>query len=227
MSTDTTRERVLSLVASTGPITAAALALTLNVTPAAIRRHLTVLFEDGFIAEQDKPGPLDRGRGRPAKAYVATPDGQRALASAYSDVAVDAVQFMRATGALPDFVAKHQADLEQSLGAAVDHSAPIGERVHALAAALGDKGYATSVRPGHGGYTVQLCQGHCPVQSIAEAAPEWCEAETRAFSNVLGVHVQRLSTLARGAHVCTTTIPLAGSLPANSTMLASSQEGPR
>src|SRR5688572_19091142 len=109
MTTDTTRERVLSLVASTGPITAAALALTLNVTPAAIRRHLTALFEHGFIAEQDKPGPLDRGRGRPAKAYIATPDGQRALASAYSDVAVDAVQFMRATGALPEFVAKHQA----------------------------------------------------------------------------------------------------------------------
>ena len=69
-------------------------------------------------------------------------------------------------------------------------------------------GYATSVRPGPGGYTLQLCQGHCPVQEIAQATPEWCEEETKAFSRVLGVHVQRLSTLAQGAHVCTTTIPL-------------------
>lgn len=224
MATDTTRERVLSLVASAGPITAASLASTLNITPAAIRRHLTALYDEGFIAEHELPGSFERGRGRPAKSYVATPDGQRALTNAYSDVAVDAVHFMRDTGALPEFVAKHQADLERSLGAVVNPNAEVGERVHALATALGEKGYATSVRPGHGGYTVQLCQGHCPVQSIAEAAPEWCEAETRAISTVLGVHVQRLSTLARGAHVCTTTIPL--SSPMTSTpMLASTQEG--
>ena len=82
-------------------------------------------------------------------------------------------------------------------------------RVQALSDALGKRGYATSVRPGPGGYTVQLCQGHCPVQSIAQSAPEWCEAEARTFSRILDVHVQRLSTLAAGAHVCTTTIPVA------------------
>jgi predicted ArsR family transcriptional regulator len=208
MTQDTTRERVLSLVASTGPITAADLAEGLGVTPAAIRRHLTALLDAGFIADHDKPGPLDRGRGRPAKSYVATADGQRALASAYSDVAVEAMDFLRSSGTLHDFVAQHQVRLEESLASAVNPAAPLAERVEALATVLAEQGYATSVRPGPGGYTVQLCQGHCPVQSIAEAAPEWCEAETRAFSRVLDVHVQRLSTLAGGAHVCTTTIPL-------------------
>ncbi|HEX7590184.1 MAG TPA: transcriptional regulator, partial [Demequinaceae bacterium] len=58
-------------------------------------------------------------------------------------------------------------------------------------------------------FALQLCQGHCPVQSVAEAAPEWCEEETRVLARLLGVHVQRLSTLAGGAHVCTTNIPLA------------------
>lgn len=208
MTTDTTRERVLSLVASAGPITAADLADSLGITPAAIRRHLTALFDEGLIAEHEKPGPVDRGRGRPAKPYVATKDGQRALASAYSDVAVDAVDFMRSSGALEGFVAQHEERLEEWLGAAVDPAAPLADRIEQMSDALATKGYATSVRPGPGGFTVQLCQGHCPVQSIAEAAPEWCDAETRAFSKVLDVHVQRLSTLARGAHVCTTTIPL-------------------
>lgn len=208
MTQDTTRERVLSLVASSGPITAADLAEGLGVTPAAIRRHLTALLEDGFIADHVRPGPLDRGRGRPARSYVATKEGQRALASAYSDVAVDAIAFLRSSGALDDFVAQHEARVEATLASAVDRSLPLAERVQALADVLGEQGYATSVRPGPGGITLQLCQGHCPVQSIAEAAPEWCDAETRAFSRVLDVHVQRLSTLARGAHVCTTTIPL-------------------
>ena len=37
--------------------------------------------------------------------------------------------------------------------------------------------------------------------------PELCEAETEAFSRLLGVHVQRLATLAQGDHVCTTFVP--------------------
>jgi predicted ArsR family transcriptional regulator len=55
----------------------------------------------------------------------------------------------------------------------------------------------------------QLCQGHCPVQHVASQFPQLCEAETQAFSQLLGVHVQRLATLAHGEHVCTTNIPLA------------------
>ena len=208
MSTDTTRERVLSLIITAGPINAATLAESLNLTPAAVRRHMTALFDDGLIAEHELPVVIDRGRGRPAKSYVATRDGQQALQSAYSDVARSALDFMRDRGGLEDFIGAHEERLELSLMGAVDHAAPLPERVEALSEALAEMGYATSVRPGPGGFTLQLCQGHCPVQEVAQAAPEWCDAETRAFSRVLDVHVQRLSTLAQGAHVCTTTIPL-------------------
>jgi predicted ArsR family transcriptional regulator len=70
-------------------------------------------------------------------------------------------------------------------------------------------GFAASARPvGTGGLTgVQLCQGHCPVGRVAEEFPQFCDAETEAISRLLGVHVQRLATLAGGAHVCTTFIP--------------------
>ena len=54
---------------------------------------------------------------------------------------------------------------------------------------------------------IQLCQGHCPVQHVAAEFPQFCDAETEAFSRLLGVHVQRLATLAHGDHVCTTFIP--------------------
>lgn len=208
MSADTTRDRVLSLIATAGPITAAALAEELGVTPAGVRRHLAHLSEAGHIVDHEPAGHHARGRGRPARSFVATPEGQRALTSAYRDVAVDAVEFLRGTGGLDEFVEAKAEELEQALARAIDPDAPMERKVEALAAALGERGFAASVRPGPAGITVQLCQGHCPVQSIAEKTPEWCEAETRAFSRVLDVHVQRLSTLAGGAHVCTTTIPL-------------------
>ncbi|WP_296664763.1 helix-turn-helix domain-containing protein [Demequina sp.] len=208
MSADTTRDRVLSLIATAGPITAAALARELGVTPAGVRRHLGSLLDAGHIVDHEPAGSHVRGRGRPARSYVATSEGQRALTSAYRDVAVDALASLRDAGALEAFVEGKAKELETALARAVDPAAPMERKVASLAAALGEKGYAASVRPGPGGITVQLCQGHCPVQSIAEKTPEWCEAEARAFSRVLDVHVQRLSTLAGGAHVCTTTIPL-------------------
>jgi predicted ArsR family transcriptional regulator len=212
MATDTTRERVLGLIVSAGPIAAATIAEQFELTPAAVRRHLSALTDDGLIADHDIAGPIDRGRGRPAKSFVATPEGQRALKSAYSDVAQDAMEFLKARGELAAFVAEHGVLLEKKIAGAVDKSAPVAARVGALSDALAGMGYATSVRPGPGGHTLQLCQGHCPVQEIAQATPEWCEEETKAFSRVLGVHVQRLSTLAQGAHVCTTTIPLTPAL---------------
>lgn len=205
---ETTRERVLGLIVSAGPITAAALAEQLGVTPAGIRRHLVQLDEQGYIVEHEQPGQHERGRGRPARSYVATPEGQQALSSAYATVAVAALDYLRQTDGLQDFVASQVARLEQTLAAAVDPSAPIPDRAAALAEALAAEGYAASVRPGPGGLALQLCQGHCPVQSVAEAVPEWCDAETKAISRVLDIHVQRLSTLAGGAHVCTTSIPL-------------------
>ncbi|WP_062314761.1 helix-turn-helix transcriptional regulator [Demequina rhizosphaerae] len=209
MHADTTRDRVLSLIATAGPITAAALATELGVTPAGVRRHLSSLEDSGYIVDHEPPGQHVRGRGRPARSFVATNEGQRALASAYRDVAVDAMSALRDSGGLEAFVEAKAKELEDAVSSSIDPDAPMARKVDELAAALGERGFAASVRPGPGGITVQLCQGHCPVQSIAERTPEWCEAEARAFSRILDVHVQRLSTLAGGAHVCTTTIPLA------------------
>ena len=53
----------------------------------------------------------------------------------------------------------------------------------------------------------QLCQHHCPVAHVAAEFPQLCEAETRAFERLLGTHVQRLATIARGDAVCTTHVP--------------------
>jgi hypothetical protein len=45
------------------------------------------------------------------------------------------------------------------------------------------------------------------VAHVAAEFPQLCEAETRAFQRLLGTHVQRLATIARGDAVCTTFVP--------------------
>jgi predicted ArsR family transcriptional regulator len=97
--------------------------------------------------------------------------------------------------------------VEERHGAEVRAAAAgsIVDRVGVLAGALTREGYAASATPlGTGG---QLCQHHCPVAHVAAEFPQLCEAETRAFARLLGTHVQRLATIARGDAVCTTHVP--------------------
>jgi predicted ArsR family transcriptional regulator len=135
--------------------------------------------------------------------------------SDYDDVATSALRFL-AEHAGPDavgqFARERTAQLEMRYSSQL---AAAGEdvtaRADALATALIADGFAASTRPVGAGTPlagVQLCQGHCPVQHVAAEFPQFCDAETDAFSRLLGVHVQRLATLAHGEHVCTTFIPL-------------------
>jgi predicted ArsR family transcriptional regulator len=211
----TTRQRVLQLVASAGPVATAELAAELGLTTAAIRRHLGVLESRGQIAVHERaavrPGTGPARRGRPARRYVVTREGQNSLSSTYPELASQALRFL-ADVAGPDaveaFAASRVRAIEERYAAALDAvGTDITARTERLAAALGADGYAASARPVPGRPTVQLCQGHCPVQQIAAEFPQLCEAEAQAFSRLLGVHVQRLSTLAAGGHVCTTNIP--------------------
>jgi predicted ArsR family transcriptional regulator len=75
----------------------------------------------------------------------------------------------------------------------------------ALATFLTEQGYAASIESRPLGE--QLCQHHCPIAHVAAEFPALCEAETEAFSRILGTHVQRLATIAHGDGVCTTYIP--------------------
>jgi len=54
------------------------------------------------------------------------------------------------------------------------------------------------------GHGEEICQHHCPIAHVASEFPQLCEAETAAFSAILGTHVQRLATIAHGDGVCTT-----------------------
>lgn len=209
---DTTRARVLRLVAATGPTTAPALAEQLGLTRAGVRRHLAELFDDGLIAEHEVPRSVRAGRGRPARHYVVTARGHQALPTGYAQIAAQAIGFLAEVAgaeAIEGFAEDRAARLEERYAASVEAA---GDEPAARAAVLAERlsadGYAASARPVDGTATLQLCQGNCPVQDVAAQFPQLCEAETAAFSRLLGVHVQRLATIAGGGHVCTTNIPL-------------------
>lgn len=215
-----TRERVLRRISEAGPLTATTLCEELGLTDTAIRRHIDGLLADGLIEPREIRLAGRRRRGRPARGWVVSAEGHDLLSADYDDLANQALRFLADTAgpsAITAFAAQRVAEAEERYAAEL---ASVGddprERAAALVAALTRDGYAASTRPigsddgatdGAAAVGLQICQGHCPVQHVAAEFPEFCDAETEAFSRLLGVHVQRLATLAQGDHVCTTFVP--------------------
>jgi predicted ArsR family transcriptional regulator len=212
-----TRERVARSILENGPSTAAALADRLDLTPAAVRRHLDHLAHEGAVEAREPRAGTVRGRGRPAKVFALTDAGRDRFDQQYDDLAAQALRFLAETGgdaAVREFARRRVANLESDYER-VRERKPGLTAAEAVAEALTQSGYAASVREIPIGE--QLCQQHCPVSHVAHEFPQLCEAETEVISRLLGRHVQRLATIAHGDGVCTTCIPAGTTLTTSAT----------
>jgi predicted ArsR family transcriptional regulator len=177
----------------------------LALTPAGIRRHLDLLVADGILEARDPRVGSTRGRGRPSKVFLITDEGRSQFEHSYDDLAVAALKFMAAHSGdhlVNAFAESRAEDIERK---ATTYLAKRAKKVDALATFLTEQGYAASVEKR--GTGEEICQHHCPIAHVAAQYPQLCEAETQAFSRLLGTHVQRLATIAHGDGVCTTYIP--------------------
>jgi predicted ArsR family transcriptional regulator len=159
-----------------------------------------------------------RGRGRPAAIFSVSERGREQFGQAYDLLAKDALRFMVdefGEQAVESFARQHVSTIEGRYLPLLPEGPP-EQRAYALAEALSADGYAASVTDAGG--AVQMCQHHCPIAHVAADFPELCEAETDAFARLLGTHVQRLATIARGDGVCTTHIPHASSTASDTTI---------
>lgn len=202
-----TRERVMSWIMEKGTATATDLALYLELTPAAVRRHLAALTAKGLISTRDRPNHGPRGRGRPAKVYVATDAGRAEFSQAYDTLAIEVLEHLRRIGgeeAVASFAKERFSRIEVRYRELMSATPGLSES-EALAQVLSEDGFMAALLPIHTGE--QLCQHHCPVAAVASRFPELCAAETEVFGRLLHSHVQRLATIAHGDGVCTTHIP--------------------
>ena len=210
MGEDKTRDLVARAILENGPQSAMDLAARLKLTPAGIRRHLDLLIEAGLLETREPHRALTsvRGRGRPSKVFVITDEGREKFEHSYDDLALAALRFMANLSErdlVGEFAQTRGADIERRVSKAIGGSNSNKKKVDALAGFLTAEGYAAeSKSTAHG---IELCQHHCPIAHVASEFPQVCEAETEAFSRVLGTHVQRLATIALGDGICTTFIP--------------------
>ena len=206
---DKTRDVVARSILETGPTTAVALAEKLDITPAGIRRHLDSLIAEGVLTSREPyQSSASRSRGRPSKVFLMTDEGREKFEHSYDDLAVAALKFMASKSGshlVDEFAQTRAADFERKGESIKNSNKSLLEKSKMLAKLLTKEGYsATTDKMGNG---EEICQHHCPIPHVASEFPQLCEAETAAFSKILGTHVQRLATIADGDGVCTTFVP--------------------
>ena len=200
-----TRDLVARAILESGPSTAVALAERLNLTPAGIRRHLDALVGDGILEERETHLRSARTRGRPSKVFVMSDRGREQFEHSYDDLAISALRYIASNNGehlVKGFAHQRADEMVRKAKPIVDQAR---DSITALASFLSKEGYAANTHK-HG-IGIELCQHHCPIAHVAAEFPQLCEEETKAFSQLLGTHVQRLATIGHGDGVCTTFIP--------------------
>lgn len=199
-----TRSAVLERIRRQGECSAPELAEELGCSDVAVRRHLSALEDEGFLASRT----VKQGRGRPVTRYRLTDRGRRLFPQRYAALASELLEFIAdeyGRGGLTRYLRWRLEREADQYGERVTADS-LDERLEQLAAALSDAGYDTTVDEDGDGF--RLVQHHCAIYDVAKHHPVMCAYEAATFRRVLGdgVQLSRRETLAGGSGACVCTV---------------------
>jgi len=201
------RKRVLFVLKTNGPQTAAHIAKRLVVTTMAVRQHLAVLEGEGlvdFVYERRKVGrPVRRWR-LTDKGYDRFPDRHAELVITVLQ-AVDDVFGENGFERLAQALTRQQTDTYRARMPPAE--APLEERVACLARIRQEEGYMAESRLRLDG-VVELVENHCSVGKAARLCSKLCGSELSLFQAALGeqVRIERVEHILSGDPRCTFSI---------------------
>ncbi len=197
------RERVLFLLKTKGPQTAARMAKRLGVTTMAVRQHLSVLQGEGLVGFTEER----RKVGRPARVWQLTPKAYDRFPDSHAELAVGILQAIQSTfgdEGLERLTAERTRLQVESYGARMPGpDARLEKRVATLARIRREEGYMAEWGRERDG-TLKLVENHCSISKAARLCPKLCTSELSLFRAVLGndVSVDRVEHLLSGDQRC-------------------------
>ena len=189
-----TRRAIVRLLKQQGAMDSAAMARRLKLTPMAVRQHLYELQTEKMVIAEERKVPL----GRPAKHWQLTREADRLFPDAYAELSVALI------GALGDafgpagvqkVLDSRSAAQRTVYRARIPRSAPLAEKLRALARQRTEEGYMAEVRRDGAGFL--FIENHCPICAAATACQGFCATELDLFRDVLGPGV----AVERGEHI--------------------------
>jgi predicted ArsR family transcriptional regulator len=179
------KRRVINYLKRNGASQTQAVAGELGVTLVAARQHLTDLLRRGLV---DRATATPDGRGRPADLWSLTALAQDLFPDRHDALTLDLIAGIRTAlgdaGLTRVIVARTQRQLE-SLREVIPASAPLRDRLEALARRRTAEGYMAEVVEAPDG-SLLLVEHHCPICDAASECQLFCSTELTLFQDALG-----------------------------------------
>jgi len=194
-------DRLLFLLKTRGPQTAAQLATALKITGEAVRQQLLRLSEEGLVSATAEP----RGIGRPSQVYRLAPAAQKRFPDTHAELAVqilDSIKGVLGERALDRLIQARTSDCLARYREALRRQPSLEKKIKKLTELRAAEGYMAVWRRENDGYL--LVENHCPICAAAASCLGFCRSELEIFQEALGpeVWVERTEHLLAGARRC-------------------------
>jgi predicted ArsR family transcriptional regulator len=196
-------DRLLFLLKTRGPQTAADLGARLQITPEAVRQQLLRLGDEGLVYAKSEV----RGVGRPAQVYHLAPAAQRRFPDAHAELAAQLIGEIRdvlGENALDKLIRVREIATRKRYEALLSGEQSLARKIAHLAEIRNKEGYMATWEKEDEGNSYLLVENHCPICAAASACTGFCRSEQAVFEHVLGrdVRVERVEHLLAGARRC-------------------------
>jgi predicted ArsR family transcriptional regulator len=194
-------DRLLFLLKTRGPQTAADLGIRLQITPEAARQQLLRLIDEGLVYAESEV----RGVGRPAQVYYLAPAAQRRFPDTHAELTaqlIDEIREVLGEDALEKLIRVRETGTRKRYEALLAGEQSLARKIARLAEIRNKEGYMATWEKEEGSYL--LVENHCPICAAASACTGFCRSEQAIFEYVLGrdVRVERIEHLLAGARRC-------------------------
>jgi predicted ArsR family transcriptional regulator len=194
-------ERILFLLKTRGPLTAAALAKALRITPMGARQHLARLADENLVAHLDERA----GVGRPKRYWRLTEKASARFPDSHAQMTVELLTAARSVfgaAGLDRLIAEREGETLARYKQAMRGARSLVDRAKKLAGLRGEEGYMAECVPAADG-SILLVENHCPVCAAARACQGLCRSELEIFRTLLpGASVERVDHVLAGARRC-------------------------
>ena len=193
-------DKILFLLKSHGPQSAATLGEQLQMTSMGARQHLIALESDGWVGFSDGA----RGRGRPVRLWHLTEQAWQRFPDTHSELTlqlIDNIQQLFGEVGMERLIQQRE---QQQLGryqAQLTQPA-LADRLATLKEQRTREGYMADMRQEEDGSWL-LWESHCPICAAARACRGFCRSELEMFRQLLApARVEREQYLLDGDHRC-------------------------
>ncbi len=193
-------DKILFLLKSHGPQSAAELGEQLQMTSMGARQHLISLEADGWVGFSDEA----RGRGRPVRLWHLTDQAWQRFPDTHSELTlqlIDNIQQLFGEVGMERLIQQRE---QQQLGRyqAQLTQLALADRLAALKEQRTREGYMADMRQEEDGSWL-LWESHCPICAAARACRGFCRSELEMFRQLLApAGVKREQYLLDGDHRC-------------------------